>query len=266
MNTLSASSMAPEDRKTLAWAHEHLEHPSLAIRLTSVVGTPIETGLKLLPKRWYDRLHDAVEAAIDKALTTAIEGLHNKAEHHVHDRYYKLLAASTGAFGGALGLPGLLIDLPVSTTIMLRSIADIARSEGEDLSALETRLACMEVFALGGRSEEDDAAEAGYYGLRLALALSVTSATHYVVRHGLKEGGPSLVGLIAVIVSRFGAQVSRKAAAIMVPLIGALGGATVNLVFMQHFQDMARSHFAIRRLERRYGQELIQREYDRLSE
>jgi hypothetical protein len=266
MNSLSASSIAPEDLQTLAWAHEHLEHPSLAIRLSNVVGTPIETALNLLPKRWYDRLHTAVEGAINKALDTAIGGLHDKTEHHAHDRYYKVLAAGTGAFGGALGLPGLVLDLPVSTTIMLRSIADIARSEGEDLGAMETRLACMEVFALGGRSEEDDAAEAGYYGLRLGLALSVTSATHYVARHGLKDGGPSLVGLIAAISSRFGVQVSQKAAAIMVPLIGAVGGATVNLVFMQHFQDMARSHFAIRRLERRYGQELIEQEYDRLSE
>lgn len=258
--------MAPEDRQTLAWAHEQLEHPSLAIRLTSVVGTPIETGLRLLPKRWYDRLHDAAEAAINKALDTAIAGLHRRVDHHRHDRHYKILAAGTGAFGGALGLPGLILDLPVSTTIMLRSIADIARSEGEDLNALETRLACMEVFALGGRTEEDDAAEAGYYGLRMGLALSITSATYYVARHGLKEGGPGVVRLIAAITSRFGVQVSQKAAAVLVPLVGAVGGATVNLVFMQHFQDMARSHFAIRRLERRYGQELIQREYDRLSE
>jgi hypothetical protein len=38
------------------------------------------------------------------------------------------------------------IELPVSTVIMLRSIADIARSEGEDLSD-PRRLPCVQVFA-----------------------------------------------------------------------------------------------------------------------
>ena len=38
----------------------------------------------------------------------------------------------------------------MSTIIMLRSIAEIARSEGEDLSDPETALSCVQVFALGG--------------------------------------------------------------------------------------------------------------------
>jgi hypothetical protein len=35
---------------------------------------------------------------------------------------------------------------------MLRSIADIARSEGEDLADPETALVCAELFALGGHA------------------------------------------------------------------------------------------------------------------
>jgi hypothetical protein len=42
--------MEGEDLDTLRWATSHLEHPSLAARLTSVVGTPIEIGIKLLPR------------------------------------------------------------------------------------------------------------------------------------------------------------------------------------------------------------------------
>jgi hypothetical protein len=41
--------------------------------------------------------------------------------------------ATTGGVGGLFGLPALAIELPISTTIMLRSIADIARSEDEDI-------------------------------------------------------------------------------------------------------------------------------------
>ncbi len=69
----------------------------------------------------------------------------------------------SGAVGGFFGLPGLIIELPISTTLMLRSIADIARSEGEDLSSFDAHLACITVFALGGRSRDDNAAETAYY-------------------------------------------------------------------------------------------------------
>jgi hypothetical protein len=34
------------------------------------------------------------------------------------------------------------------------------------------------------------------------------------------------------------------------------------MIFMNHFQRIAQGHFTIRRLERRYGRELIQREYE----
>ena len=48
--------------------------------------------------------------------------------------FHKVLAGTSGGIGGAFGLAALPIELPVSTTIILRSIADIARSEGHDLS------------------------------------------------------------------------------------------------------------------------------------
>ncbi len=171
--------------------------------------------------------------------------------------YYHDLGIGTSVAGGLFGLPGLLVELPITTTLMLSAIADIARSEGEDIHSVEARLACMEVFALGGRSEEDDAADTGYYGLRLALALPVSAAARHLRRHGLNAGGPTLIDLITVISSRFGVTVSEKAAAQLVPL-----GAAVNSVFIHHFQSMARHHFTIRRLERKYGPELVRRAYE----
>jgi hypothetical protein len=83
---------------------------------------------------------------------------------------HKALATASGATGGAFGLAALPIELPVSTIIMLRSIADIARSEGEDLSDPESALSCMQVFALGGRTGSDDASESGYFAVRGTVA------------------------------------------------------------------------------------------------
>jgi hypothetical protein len=78
---------------------------------------------------------------------------------------HKVLAATSGAVGGSLGLAALPIELPISTVIMLRSIGDIARAEGEDLQDPETALSCLQVFALGGSKGELDAANSGYFAV-----------------------------------------------------------------------------------------------------
>jgi hypothetical protein len=81
----------------------------------------------------------------------------------------------------------------------------------------------------------------------------------------LAEGAPVLVRLIAQIASRFGVVVTQKLAAQAVPFIGAVGGAAVNYAFIDHFQEVARAHFIVRRLERRYGKDTVRAAYDRLS-
>jgi hypothetical protein len=262
---MPALGIAAEDMAELRLACEHLEHPSLAARLTNVIGTPIEIGLQLLPRRWYKGLHDVAESAIRKALDSALSSMRRAHEISAHERYYKALVAGTGAVGGLLGLPGLLLELPVTTTLMLRSIAEIARDQGEDVHTEEAKAACLEVFALGGRSELDDAADTGYYGVRLALASYVTLAGLHASHVPLVgHSTPALVRLIQGISARFGADLSTQAAARALPVVSAAGAAAVNLVFMQHFQDMARGHFTVRRLERRYGPELVKANYEHL--
>jgi hypothetical protein len=146
---------------------------------------------------------------------------------------------------------------------MLRSIADIARSEGEDLASKDTREACIQVFALGGRSTSDDAAETGYFAVRAILARTVGEAAEFVAEKGLvQEGAPALVRLITNLASRSSVSVSEKAILQAVPLIGAAGGAAVNLLFIAHFQRMARGHFIVRRLERAHGKVEVQRAYE----
>lgn len=257
--------MEPQDLERLRWATQHLEHPSLAARLSSLIGTPIEIATKLLPRALYQQAHRLADAAVERVMEVAVSSLRHAHESDPRNGLYRGLTAGCGALGGAFGLYGLLLDLPISTTLMLRSIAEIARSEGEDLSTPEARLACLEVFALGGHAESDDAAETGYYGIRLALALPITQAARHLAEHGLAgRGGPVLVELIRAIGARFGVVVTQKAAAQLVPLIGAAGGAAVNLIFMSHFQEMARGHFVVRALERRYGSHLVQANYESL--
>jgi EcsC protein family len=257
--------LSTEELADLRWAHAHLEHPSLAARLCSVAGTPIELALQLLPKAWYERVRRAAEASIGKALDVAVDSLGHVPQQGTSDAWHRLSVVWTGAVGGLFGPLTLLAELPATTLVMLRSIADIARSQGENLNTLHGRLACTEVFALGGRTKGDKAADAGYYGLRVTLGLHFSSAL-------LHTGGPAPVAnipggieLIRGVASRFGVVVSDQVAAKMIPVLGALSGAVLNLVFLQHFQDVARGHFIVRRLERAHGLDAIRVEYERLT-
>ena len=250
----------------LAQAKRLLEHPGVAARLAAIAGSPLEKGMKLLPSGWRDKVHRATEAALMKALDVAISSLGQKDRRArpSRDRLHKIAAAVSGAAGGAFGLPALAIELPVSTTVMLRSIADIAAANGEDPRDTETRLACLTVFAHGSSKDtSDDAAESGYFAARAALAEAVSVATKHLAQKGFaKTGAPALVRLIALIGARFGIVVSEKAAAQALPIIGAAGGAIINTVFIDHYQDMARGHFTVRRLERLHGAEAVRLAYE----
>jgi hypothetical protein len=206
----------------------------------------------------------AAEAALKVALRAALTTLPREGRTGGR-RFNTFLAATSGAVGGALGLATLPLELPLSTTLMLRAIAGIAREEGEDLENPEAALACLQVFALGGRTPADDLAQSGYFAVRSALAKSVSEAARLVAERGLMdEGAPALVRLAAQIASRFGLVVSQKVAAGAVPVVGAIGGAAVNAAFMEHFQALGRAHFVVRRLERAYGREPVRRAYEEI--
>lgn len=254
----------PDEFDQIRWAYRHLEHPSFAARLSNVIGTPIEKTLNLLPTGWHQRVDRAARSSIGRAVRAAIRTLEPTTpavEHQARDRFHKIAAATTGAIGGLFGPLALIIELPVVTLFMLRSIADIAHSEGEDLGSMDTRLACVEVFALGGRSAEDDATDTGYYGIRATLAFHFAGVVDF--RGSTVRGIPAGMDLIRGIAGRFGAVVSDEAALQLVPVIGAVSGALLNLIFMQHFQDVARGHFILRRLERKYGSEAVRHAYGR---
>jgi hypothetical protein len=255
----------PADLVMLGRAKKLLENPGFIARLADTVGAPVEKLLHALPEKAATSIEKATKTALEKALKVAVATLGGDSGHEPSNLWHKIAVAATGAVGGAFGLPALAIELPVSTTIMLRSVADIARSKGEDLRAPEGALACIEVFALGGRSKNDDASESAYYAARVALAKAVGEAAAYLAEGaGAREAAPALVRLVATVAERFGVVVTEKAVLELVPIVGAVGGATVNLAFMDHFQDMAEGHFTVRALERKYGEPLVRAAYEQL--
>jgi hypothetical protein len=262
--------LLPVHRKALQRAIVLLEYPNFAARLAEYAGQPIDSILRRMPKAANARLNRALEAAILKSLNLAIRSIEPTSKRLPSVQRASLLAGITGGVSGFFGSAVLAIELPVTTTLMLRAIADLARHNGEDLSTLEARLACVEVFALGrdsGRKRMD----VGYYATRALLNRLTQNVSTLLIERGVATSASSAASaasstvvnsLVTEIVARFGLVVSERTAASAVPVLGALGGATLNMIFMNHFQRIAHGHFTIRRLERRYGRELIQREYE----
>jgi len=259
---MSLSAAEIDDLRT---ARLLLENPGLAARISNMVGSPIERGFAMLPKSWNQVVNDATRKSLEKALDVALWTMDDSQPQSPSNWWHKLAVGTTGAAGGAFGLPALTVELPVSTTIMLRSIADIARSQGEDLKSNDARLQCIQVLGLGGTSKSDDGAETGYFAARAAMAKAVSDAAAYLAGQGIaQKGAPAIVRLITQVASRFSIVVSQKAAAQAVPVVGALGGAVINTIFIDHFQDMGKGHFIVRRLERIHGPAAIERMYREL--
>ena len=253
-----------------------LEAPTITARMANLVGTPLEFAVKALPTSVSNRIHGAVQAALSKSVQAALWSMGNTPGKGASTRWHKLAAATSGAVGGAFGFAALFIELPVSTTIMMRSVADVARSEGFDLRDMSTRHACLEVFALGGNSGKDDASETGYYITRgftaevmrhLSAELAGRAVGGSPVMIGLtpKEAGKWLAKLVEKVAARFGVVVTEKFAAQAVPIVGAVAGATLNTMFTDYYQDVARGHFIVRRLERTYGYETVRAAYSMLA-
>ncbi|WP_243221530.1 EcsC family protein [Methylobacter sp. S3L5C] len=242
-------------------AAQSLETMSLATRMSQLVRLPVEKAMTALPGPWSNIVGRITKLALKKALGSALLSL-TAAPGEPANKTHQMLAGLSGALGGSFGITALAIELPISATIMMRSIADIARSQGEDLDELDTRMACLSVFALSGGGSGAESADTGYYAMRSFLTKALNDTANHVAALGLsQEGAPALVKLLSAVSTRFSIPVSQKLVAQAIPAIGLISGASVNLLFMNHYQKMAKAHFTVRRLERRYGEALIKQAY-----
>ena len=258
--------LSEPDRKALELAVNNLENPNFAARLADYAGVPVNRVLSILPKFANSQLSAMVRSAVMKGLDVAIDTLDaDDPKQPPLTGFSSFLAGVTGGVSGLFGFAALPIELPLTTTFMLRAIASIARHEGEDLSQIEARLACLEVFAFGAKRPIGQI-DVGYYAARALLSKYTNEIAAFVAERGAVDvSAPVVTSLVSEIVSRFGLVVSDKAAAGALPILGAVGGATVNVIFMDHFQRIAKGHFALRRLERAYGGATVRQLYAELA-
>lgn len=230
-----------------------------------------------------------VNRALQRGLQWAASGM-SKEPKRARTRLHKVVATVSGGVGGMFGLPGAAIEMPLTTVVMLRSIAEVARENGFDPTLHYTRLECLQVFAIGGRSKDDDATDSAYFMMRGAHATAVQEASAYMAEKVMEEmmtqaagrvaqrvaqeaakdavtdpAAPALVKIIEEVAKRFGKRVTEATVAKLVPVIGGVGGASMNLLFTSYYQSAARGHFTVLRLQRLYGEEEVEAVYRELE-
>jgi hypothetical protein len=273
--------ISASDRQFLAEAADYLENPRFLLRVANLVGKPAEALLARLPRSFQGTVADASQSALETALEWALRTIPNAARQApfakppargaAKERLHTALAATTGAVGGFFGLPGMSVEVPATTLVMLRSIAGIAAEEGFALDDPDTRLHCLAVLSFG--AENLSAMDSTYLASRLGLALALRDAGKFLAAHGAAEvaqaiskgTAPVLVRLMNAIAARFQIVLTQKAAAQSVPVAGAATGALINAAFTDHFNRVARYHFGILRLENRYGKDAVQTAYARAA-
>src|SRR5262245_57316500 len=107
----AAPDMTEADLAELRGAVQSLEHPSLAARLTNMVGKPIELIGYALPASASQVITTATSKALNMALEVALRSIH-QAPRAGSQLLHEALATASGAAGGAFGLAALPIELP----------------------------------------------------------------------------------------------------------------------------------------------------------
>ena len=261
----SLGRVSAREHTALTRAAGLLEQTSFVMKVADLVGRPVTHALGMLPGVADRQLTRLIESALFKCLSIAIDSLDGTPPSRPSRWVPKVVTGVSGGIGGLFGALALPIELPLTTTLMLQSIADIARHYGEDLRRPAVRLACLEVFALGDR-RSGKRADIGYYATRSVLTHLTADVTAIILqRHTVDPTSPVATRLISEIASRFGMAVSERIAASALPILGALGAATVNMMFMSHFQQIAEGHFTVRRLERRYGNNAVRSLYQSIT-
>ena len=130
MSIINNSQLTPAHMEELLHAKQLLENPGLAAKITNFIGSPIEVGFKMLPPDWREKIGEITTNTLMKMSEGAISTMDENVATKPANMFHKLGVAVSGGVGGFFGLAGLAVELPISTGIMLRSINDIARSQG----------------------------------------------------------------------------------------------------------------------------------------
>ena len=218
------------DAELAALATRYQKAGGIGLQVLNLVGTRAESLLERLP----DRIREALEGATERALGIAVDAA-AASRHRVPDQASwvdRTVTTAMGAAGGFGGVPGALTELPVTTTLLLRSIQGVAKAHGFDPADPDVRADCLTVFAAAGPLEQDDGANMAFLAARMRLT------------------GQGIQAVLARVAPRLATVLGQKLAAQSVPVLGAAAGAATNYAYTSYYQEMAEVHFGLRALAR----------------
>ena len=260
-------------------AKKFLEDESLLIKMMNVTGKPVDYIQKKLPEKVGNSIDKIVKKSLGKALEIAIKTTNGKSSgDFVVDlkktkkskRLHNALTGASGAIGGTFGIMGAMLELPITTSLIMRNIVSIGNQFGFESSDPQFPFQCLSVFTLGSqRISDDDQLDSAYYSIRISLEVTIKKGSEFlaansarVVLDNVNKGtAPEILKFIAKVMEHFGVTVTKKLLAKFLPIIGAVSGSTINMAFTNYFGNAARYHFGLLSLEKKYGKEAVKKIY-----
>lgn len=216
------------EKRMEALVRRHARAGNVGIQLLNLIGGQAETLIDRLPGDMRARLGDGAEQALKMAMQAAQRSRGVMGEQP--GWLSRAVTTAMGAAGGFGGLPSAMAELPVTTTILLRAIQDVAVEYGFDPAEDSVQFDCIQIFAAAGPLDHDDGSDLAFLGSRVTVT------------------GAALQGLISKVAPKLATVLGQKLAAQTVPVLGAAAGAATNYAYTSYYQQMAHVHFGLRRL------------------
>ncbi|MCR9085838.1 MAG: EcsC family protein [Rhodobacteraceae bacterium] len=220
---------------------------NLLMRSINQLGSGIEAATGRMGPAPRAAIETALRASLDTAFRASAAtdtGRTGQARSwRESDSLHRAVATVTGALGGFFGTASSFAELPVAVTAILRSIRSVARDYGYDPDDPEIARECLIVFTAGSPDRSDDGVDTAFLSARLAVS------------------GGSVQKLIATVSARLAGMLGQKLGAQTLPVLGAVGGATVNYAFMSFYTEMAHVYFGLKRLSEGRDREAVLAEF-----
>ena len=280
---MSTDYITKEELEFIKEAHKCLENQSFIMKATDLIGKPLAYIQKNLPDKAKEGLESIVKKSLTSSLKVALKSVSESSDKSFSESVkgsqksrliHTAATAVSGALGGFFGEPGLLVELPITTSLMMRNIVDVGTEFGFDKNDPSFALECLYVFTLGSdKSKDDDHHDSAYFTSRSALQAVINQGAEFIAANSAKvvlenvsKGtAPMILQFINRVAVYFEIVVTEKMLAEAIPVVGSVGGASINVAFTNHFSQAAKYHFGLKALEKKYGYDLVLEKYESIS-
>ncbi len=162
---------------------------------------------------------------------------------------YIAIATTEGAGTGAVGLPGMIVDIPSLILINFRAIGEYATYYGFDIELQEEKIFILNILSLA--SAPTDQAK------HVAMAQLAKIATQVAKKQSWQELEKLFfVNMIKKMAEALGIRLTKAKLAQAVPVLGAFVGAGFNAYYTEKVCDAAYFLYRERFLARKYDLEI----------